>query len=164
MQTFARLALVCVPAWSWPLCHSLQTLSQACSAVRRQSESHKVTDDRQSLHQLVLTGCFTYDTDISVHKVIFFLSSLLSNIFFFFTCTVLSSISHSFHCTHFHSEALYYSFAEVNRAVRSCLCRKNSVDMWNVTDENHLSISLHSTQKTDLASAQEKTVLIFQQQ
>lgn len=72
-------------------------------------------------------------------------------IFFFH----MHHFSHSCHCTHFRSEAFYYSFAEVNRAVQSCLCLKNSTGMWNATDENHLSISLHSTQKTDLASAQE---------
>lgn len=119
MQTFARLALVCVPAWSWPLCHSLQTLSQACSAVRRQSESHEVTDDLESLPQLILTGYFTYDTDVvSFQSTRWF---FFSNIFFSHARFYPPPAIHATAPTSIQRLSIIPS---ANRAVRSCLCRK----------------------------------------
>lgn len=74
--------------------------------------------------------------------------------FQFLIFTVWTSVSHSCHCSHFHSEILYYSFMEVNRAVQWFLfffccffVEKYLLTMWNVTDESHLPISLQSIQR-----------------
>lgn len=85
---------------------------------------------------------------VSVHKVIFLVKFAFKYFFFHMHGFILQSFHRPFMPLHplpFRGSLLFLCSSKQSAAVLSL--SKNSVDMWNATDENHLPISLRSTKK-----------------